>query len=369
MATAKKLPSGSWRCQVYSHTESTTMPDGSIKQKRIYKSFTCSDPSKKGKRICEQKAAAWAAEKENEIFRGQNTTIENMTLKDACERYIVDRTGILSPGTIREYKRSVKKDMQNIMQIPLSDLTQDDIQEELNREAQVHSPKTIYNMHGFLSTVLKTYRPDFALRTTLPKKVRPKIYVPTDEEIKKILEYVQGDVMEIPILLAAFGPMRRSEICALTSDHIDGNLVHVEYAMVMNDNHEWVLKRPKSFAGDRYISFPDFAAAKLQGIRGRIVELNPDQISKRFADALRKCDVHHFRFHDLRHYCASIQHAIGIPDSYIMQRGGWGNDNTLKNVYRHTMSDREKEMNAKANTFFSGLCNTKCNTFSTNAEK
>ena len=53
MATAKKLPSGSWRCQVFSHIEEIPLSDGTIKKKRVYKSFTCSDPSKKGKRICE----------------------------------------------------------------------------------------------------------------------------------------------------------------------------------------------------------------------------------------------------------------------------------------------------------------------------
>lgn len=50
MASAKKLPSGFWRCQVHSHTEEITQPDGTIKKKRIYKSFTCDDPSAKGRR-------------------------------------------------------------------------------------------------------------------------------------------------------------------------------------------------------------------------------------------------------------------------------------------------------------------------------
>ena len=60
--------------------------------------------------------------------------------------------------------------------------------------------------------------------------------------------------MEIPVLLAAFGPMRRSEICALTSDQIDGNIVHVDRAIVLNENYQWVIKKPKSYAGDRYIT-------------------------------------------------------------------------------------------------------------------
>ena len=34
MATAKKLPSGSWRCQVLSHTEEYTKPDGTIGKRK-----------------------------------------------------------------------------------------------------------------------------------------------------------------------------------------------------------------------------------------------------------------------------------------------------------------------------------------------
>lgn len=93
-----------------------------------------------------------------------------------------------------------------------------------------------------------------------------------------------------------------------------------------------------------------------------IVNLLPFQISNHFDRVLKKADLPHFRFHDLRHYSASIQHALGIPDAYIMQRGGWGNDGVLKEVYRHVMEEKTAEMNRKANDHFSNLCNTKCNT-------
>lgn len=47
MATAKKLPSGSWRCLAYSHTEKVIDPKtGKWKDKRIYESFTSDDPSR-----------------------------------------------------------------------------------------------------------------------------------------------------------------------------------------------------------------------------------------------------------------------------------------------------------------------------------
>ena len=56
MATAKKLPSGSWRCLVYDYTDENG--------KRIYRSFTSDDPSPAGKRKAEALAAQYAAEKE-----------------------------------------------------------------------------------------------------------------------------------------------------------------------------------------------------------------------------------------------------------------------------------------------------------------
>ena len=72
MATAKKLPSGSWRCQVFSHYEPLFSTDGSPvmdpktgkqKQKRIYESFTSDDPTSRGKREAELMAAQFSLSK------------------------------------------------------------------------------------------------------------------------------------------------------------------------------------------------------------------------------------------------------------------------------------------------------------------
>ena len=65
--------------------------------------------------------------------------------------------------------------------------------------------------------------------------------------------------------------------------------------------------------------------------------------------------VPHFRFHDLRHYQASILHAMGVPDKYIMQRGGWRTDNTLKNIYQHTFDKTTKEVSDKINDYFTDI--------------
>ncbi len=210
--------------------------------------------------------------------------------------------------------------------------------------------------------MIKVYRPDFALNTALPKKETCELYIPTDKEVKRLLNTVQDTEMELPVLLAAFGPMRRGEICALESSDISGNIVHVTKNMVKDGSGGWIIKTPKSYAGDRYIDYPDFVAAKWAGISGRIVQLTPNSITDKFKYCLKRAGLPHLRFHDLRHYSASIQHALRIPDSYIMQRGGWGNDGTLKAVYRHALADKSKEMDYLENQYFEKLCNTKCST-------
>lgn len=85
--------------------------------------------------------------------------------------------------------------------------------------------------------------------------------------------------------------------------------------------------------------------------------MNPDYITHRFGRVLKKIDVPHFRFHDLRHYAASIMHAIGVPDQYILQRGGWASDNIMKTVYRNVIDLESVRQNKKSiNTLKNSLC-------------
>lgn len=80
------------------------------------------------------------------------------------------------------------------------------------------------NHHGFISAVLGIFNPNLKLTTTLPQKIKKEPYIPTDEEIRKILDCAKDTEYEIPVLLACYG-MRRSEICALTLEDIDGDTI------------------------------------------------------------------------------------------------------------------------------------------------
>lgn len=347
MAKAKKLPSGSWRCLVYDYTDNNG--------KRVYRSFTSDDPSPAGKRKAEVLAAQYAVDKEHKLHC-------SLTFGDALDNYIKDRESVLAVSTIREYKRTKRTDLAELDQVKLENITQERIQEFINRLAREKSPKTVRNIHGLITAVMKTYLPGMAIHTTLPQKIPPKLYIPTDEDIRTLLDHIDDDDIMIAVLLAAFGPLRRSEICGLEDTDFNGNIAHIQRAVVLDENKQWVDKTTKSVAGNRYVPLPDFVMDKIRDRTGRIVHLKPNQISDRFIDLVARSELPHFRFHDLRHYCASIQHALGIPDAYIMQRGGWSSDAVLKQVYRHALSDKAEEMNNLANNHFSKICNTKCNT-------
>ena len=331
MATAKKLPSGNYRVLLYIGKDA----DG----KRKYKSFT--GPSKKD---VEYQAAAYSLKTQREAA--------NMTVGEAMDKYIESKDTVLSPSTVREYKRSRARDLQNVMNIPLSKLTQEMIQKEINREAKTHSPKSVRNMHGLLSATLDAYLPEFRLKTTLPQKTKPKIYVPTDGDIKVIMEAARETDLYVPILLAAFGSLRRSEICGLDKTDTEDNPIHVCNAMVQDDNGDWVIKPPKSYAGDRLVKFPE---AIFKEIKGWAPNFNPNHITNGFKRLLAKNGIPHFKFHSLRHYHTSILPALGIPDQYIMERSGWSSDAPLKQVYRHTLSDKTQETNKVVFDHFEGL--------------
>jgi integrase len=349
MPTARKLPSGSWRCRVYSHTDESG--------KKIWKSFTCSDPSPKGKRICEEEAAAWAKDKEQR-------KVNNKTFGQCADEYINIRRNTLSPRTIEDYEGMKKRYLTDLSEKSIEAVTQKDVQRVIDTWSAKLSPKTVGNIHCFISAVLRQERPALALTTSLPQRTKPNLTIPSDQDVKRLLEAVRGTTLELPVMLAAFGPMREGEICALRADNIDGTVVHVCENMVKkvtNGKTDWIIRHPKSTDGDRFIDYPQFVANMWKGKNGRLVDMNPNTLCKQFKAKLDSLGMS-FRFHDLRHYSASIQHALGVPDAYIMQRGGWSSDRILKAVYRHAMDDQAKKMNDKVNGYFGKLVDTKVDT-------
>lgn len=346
MAKAKKLPSGSWRCQVYSHTEETLLPDGTIKNKRIYKSFTCDDSSAKGKRKCEQMAAQWAVEKE---VRSSN---EDMILETAVNSYIESKEHVLSPSTVIGYKKILKNHMNSIKLIPLSVFNKSIVQKWVNELSLNHSVKTVKNAYGLFSATMDMFL-DKRFKIQFQQEPERVITIPSDDEVKLLISYSDGD-LQLAIYLAAFGGLRRGEICALDSSDVFENYVRINKSMGLREDRSWEIKTPKTLSSNRNTFLPEFLIQMLQQKTGRIVNMTPDQITDRFC-VLRDSLGMTYRFHDLRHYYASINHALGIPDQYIMAMGGWKTDRTLKAVYRNVLEPEKNKFASISMAHFSSM--------------
>lgn len=339
MAKAKKLPSGNWRVQVYSHTD---IING--KEKKRYRSFTAST-----KKEAEYLAADWKMNKRDEIRN-------NITLGEACNRFINNRESVLSITTINGYRSIARNRVQNLMHMKIDTITEEDMQKAMNEEAKTLSPKTCKNIKGFLTAVFGAYRPDFNFKVTLPGGKKMDYYTPKKEEIQKLLAIVEGTDMEIPVMFGVYGGMRRGEICALEYADIHGNIISINKSMAVDKSTgKCSIKPPKTSYGTRYIEVPQFVIDKIGEGEGRIVKIHPDLLTHTFVKIVKNNKLNHFRFHDLRHYNASVLHSLGFPDKYIMQRLGWSSSKMLYNIYGHSLEDFEKEMTVKANSYFEEL--------------
>lgn len=285
----------------------------------------------------QKEALELMAEKLNNV----SVDIRHMTFKEAYLAYVDTKRNILSPSTIKGYES-----IYNVLPDPfkeecINDITQIEIQKLVNDYSANHSPKTTFNMYSFVRTIIVFFRPQFNIVVTLPQRIKKEPYIPTESDIKAIIDYAKGTNYEVALRLACLG-MRRSEICALTLDDINGNELNINKALVQNENKEWIVKPTKTTESTRTIYITDDLCEliKEQGL----FHLHPANITKFLYKAQKDLGIPSFGIHKLRHFYASYSHALGVSDIYVMEACGWKTPTTLNQVYKHALADRSKEI-------------------------
>lgn len=275
------------------------------------------------------------------VEKDKNSHGYNITFLQACEQYTESKKNILSASTYKEYKRTPARLSKWFLDLKIENITQNDINKQINELSLNRAPKTVRNYHGFISAILGTFRPDMNINTTLPQKVKKEPYIPTDDDIKAILEKAKGTQYELPIKLLCYG-LRRSELCAITADDVDGDILHITKAKIYSYDKGWIIQnRNKTSASTRDIVIPEDIAREIKE-NGCAYDGHPNNITDFLDRTEKELGIPHFSTHKLRHYFASKMSAMGIPDADIMALGGWETDNVMKTVYRHSMK-KEKE--------------------------
>ena len=328
MATAKKR-GNSWRVLVYDYTDA--------EGKKHYKSFT-------GKTKRETEAMALD-------YQYSHTKKEKMTVGEAMKKYIEVKSPVLSPTTIRNYDAIYRNNLKGIMDIYISDITAEAVQAEISKESKTHAAKTVKNMHGLLSSVLAMYAPNVKLSTKLPQEPKNEIIIPDKDEIKRLLQACDDlgkHNIKLAIMLAFMGPLRLSEVSAITPADIEGTKIKITKARVyVKGGYE--IKLPKTRAGTRLIEYPQSIIDMIRVKRPDqyIIQTTPNGLVSQYRFALRHAGLPRYRFHALRHYGASLLMSEGFPIDYIMERGGWESRETLERIYQHTMTSVRDSLTKK----------------------
>lgn len=340
-----------WRCLVFSHYE---YEDG--KKVRKYKSFTADS-----KREAERQAAQWEYDKNQKA-------VADITVRDAIDQYITIKTNVISSSTEDGYRAYLDSGKYAAIEnYKVSELDQVILQSWISGLAKKYNPKYVKNIYGLFTGAAGMAGINLdRIAPTLPQGKAPDGHVPYDAELTKLLEYLSKpnkQELRAACLLAAFGSLRRSEICALTPADFDGNIVSVTKGMVRNGRGGWrIQSHAKNDTSNRIAVIPQEIIGMIDLTHERIVNTNPDALTNRFRRAIKYAGMDKsFTLHSLRHYYVSIAHALKLPDQYIMKMGGWKTDYVMKRVYRTTLSDVEKEEQKKLNDHFSKLMQPKCN--------
>lgn len=337
---ANKLPSGQWRCRVRVDGQDISITRDT------------------------QKAAVAEAMAIKAGIKQANK-IENITLTRAIERYRQDRDGILSPSTLRGYKIIQENRFPDLMEKPVSRLTFSMIQIAVNQEAKRYSPKTVRNSYGLLTAVLGEYRPDLDLsRIKLPQKEETDKQIYSPEELRKYLEQVRGSDIELPVLLAVWLGLRRSEIIGLRWEDVDykNGLLNIREALVQDENNEYQVKGTKTVKSRRTLPCPEYILSIISSQEqtgDRIITTPPQTIRNRMVKAAEAAGVPYIGLHALRHQNASIMLSLNIPDKYAMERGGWSSNKTMKDIYQHTMDEGKQQAAAAIDRYFDDITGKK----------
>lgn len=277
---------------------------------------------------CKDKALDWLNSKEM-------LAPSRLSVRNAIEQYISLNGSVLSPTTIRSYQSVMRNYFQSIMDMPIERLTSQQIQKAINDECKKVSPKTIKNAYGVLSVALKQYNVEYK-NINLPQKIKNDIYIPTKDEIKKLIDNSSGTLHDA-IVLGAYLGLRRSEICALQPNDIDKNVIHIRKAMVKGLNG-WEIKTTKTYESSRDLPLPKSCKSVELPIKAY-----PNTITEEF-DRLRDKLKVPIRFHDLRHYFVSTLIANNVPNAYIRSCTGHSTDNMINSVYGHILPEKKKEV-------------------------
>lgn len=347
---------------------------------------------KGNKRQAQAKAEELRLEFENELNTKQmeknNIVKTNILFIDFLKDWLNIVKQTIEPSTYTSYEQLVNDRITKYFtnnKIKLTDIQAIDIQEYYNHLfSKGLSANTVIHHHAIIRKALDyAFKMDVIPNNPADKVQRPKKeqYIGSfynENELNELFEKSKDDPMNLMILVTSYYGLRRSEVLGLKWDAFDfeNNTITIKHTVVIakldgkrqivakdrtknkssyrtlplvKEISEKLLetkKKQQAFKeafGKTYINeFEDYVFVNLQG---KLVR--PDYVSEHFKILLNNKGLKHIRFHDLRHSCASLLLAKGIPMKAIQEWLGHSNFSTTANIYAH-LDSKSKALSVQA---------------------
>jgi len=248
--------------------------------------------------------------------------------------------------------------------LPLSEVTPLRVQTYLHQKMdQGLSPNTVRKHYVLLTTVLSlAVRLEVLDRSPMDRVTAPKpqetqytFYAPA--QLQQLFSAVSETMLELPVKLAAYLGLRRSEICGLRWKHVDLEQGILSVQEVRTEvGGQVVLKSPKTRTSVRRLGIaglrdlmavlrrvqalrPDSSPDSWVVLREDGMPPMPDQLTRDLLAVVRRCGLPHITLHGLRHSFASVANSQGVSMYDISRTLGHSSISVTSNIYTHLFDD------------------------------
>ena len=330
-------------------------------------------PEKGNKRKAEAELARLRAEFEPPKEVGDLSS--DMLFADYLLEWLEIAKGRLAVATYSSYAAMIKKPVGPYFRqrnLTLRELEARHLQMFYSEMLRKVKPNTVIHYHAIIHSALKyAVKTDMLVQNVADKVDRPKknsfqpVFL-SAEEMQKMFEALRGTKLELPVLVAAFYGFRRGEVLGLKWDAIDfergtisvirtvttitldGKLTEIEQQSAKTKSslrtlpligsfREYFLQVKeaqelnKQICGNCYNhEYDGFVFVDELGERMRA-----NYLTSAFPKFLESHGLRRMRFHDLRHSCASLLLANGVPLKHIQEWLGHSDFTTTANIYAH----------------------------------
>ena len=330
-------------------------------------------PEKGNKRKAEAELARLRAEFEPPKEVGVLSS--DMLFADYLLEWLEIAKGRLAVATYSSYAAMIKRPVGPYFRqrnLTLRELEARHLQMFYSEMLRKVKPNTVIHYHAIIHSALKyAVKTDMLVQNVADKVDRPKknsfqpVFL-SAEEMQKMFEALRGTKLELPVLVAAFYGFRRGEVLGLKWDAIDfergtisvirtvttitvdGKQTEIEQQSAKTKSslrtlpligsfREYFLQVKeaqelnKQVCGNCYnYEYDGFVFVDELGERMRA-----NYLTSAFPKFLEDHGLRRMRFHDLRHSCASLLLANGVPLKHIQEWLGHSDFTTTANIYAH----------------------------------